>query len=87
MIFLIPLVFGAIGVAVGAVAGAFTTHATGEKDRQAAKHHRKVANELTEKYSALEKRYYELAEESKKQISDLRGCLKSRLGNKKAHSV
>jgi tetratricopeptide (TPR) repeat protein len=71
MIFLIPLVFGAIGVAVGAVAGAFTTHAAGEKDRQAAKHHRKVANELTEKYSALEKRYYEFAEESKKQISDL----------------
>ena len=71
MIFIIPLVFGAIGVAVGAVAGAFTVHATSEKDRQAAEHHREVANELTEKYSSLEKRYYELADESKRQISDL----------------
>lgn len=71
MIFIIPLIFGAIGAAVGAVAGALTTHAMGESDRQEAKHHRTVANELTNKYSALEKRYYELADESKKQIFDL----------------
>lgn len=71
MIFIIPLIFGAIGAAVGAVAGALTTHAIGESDRQKAKHHRTVANELTNKYSALEKRYYELADESKKQIFDL----------------
>ncbi|MCD8488516.1 MAG: dynamin family protein [Desertifilum sp.] len=71
MIFIIPLIFGAIGAAVGAVAGALTTHAIGESDRQEAKHHRTVANELTNKYSALEKRYYELADESKKQIFDL----------------
>lgn len=71
MIFIIPLVFGALGAAVGAVAGAFTTHAAGEKDRQAAKHHRQVANELTNKYANLEKKYYELADESKRQIHDL----------------
>ncbi len=71
MIFIIPLLFGAIGVAVGAVAGAFTAHAAGEKDRQAAKHHRQVANELTDKYTSLENKYYEFADESKKQINDL----------------
>jgi plasmid segregation protein ParM len=71
MIFIIPLVFGALGAAVGAVAGAFTAHAAGEKDRQAAKHHRQIANELTDKHANLEKKYYEFADESKKQINDL----------------
>jgi plasmid segregation protein ParM len=71
MIFIIPLIFGAMGVAVGAVAGAFTAHAAGEKDREAAKHHKKIANELTDKYASLEKKYYEFADESKRQIDDL----------------
>jgi plasmid segregation protein ParM len=71
MIFIIPLLFGALGAAVGAVAGAFTAHAAGEKDRQVGKHHRQVANELTDKYANLEKKYYEFADESKKQINDL----------------
>lgn len=71
MIFIIPLLFGALGAAVGAVAGAFTAHAAGEKDRQAAKHHRQVANELTDKYVSLEKKYYEFADESKRQINDI----------------
>jgi predicted GTPase/regulator of replication initiation timing len=71
MLFILPFVFGAIGLAVSAVAGAFVAHAGGEEDRQAAKHHRTVANELIEKYTALEKRYYELSDESKKQIYDL----------------
>ena len=66
MIFILPFVFGALGLAVGAVAGAFTSHAAGEKDRQAAKHHRQVANELVEKYTNLQKQYYELADESQK---------------------
>ena len=57
MIFILPFVFGAVGLAVGAVAGAFTSHAAGEKDRQSAKHHRQVANELVEKYTNLEKKY------------------------------
>ncbi|NJK38990.1 MAG: hypothetical protein HC835_09210 [Oscillatoriales cyanobacterium RM2_1_1] len=64
----LPFAIGAIGLAVGAVAGAFSTHAFGEKDRQAAKHHRTVANELSEKYSALKQRYDELADKSQRQI-------------------
>ncbi|MEH2040908.1 hypothetical protein [Nostoc sp.] len=71
MIFIIPLLFGALGAAVGAVAGAFTAHGAGEKDRQAAKHHREVANELTDKYASLQKKYYEFTDESKRQINDL----------------
>ncbi|MEH1947667.1 MAG: hypothetical protein V7K77_12060 [Nostoc sp.] len=71
MIFIIPLLFGVLGAAVGAVAGAFTAHAAGEKDRQAGKHHRQVANELTDKYANLEKKYYEFADQSKRQINDL----------------
>jgi len=68
---MLPLIFSGIGAAVGAVAGAFVTHAIGEKDRQAAKYHKTVANELTQKYAALEKRYNELAHKSKQQIIDL----------------
>lgn len=68
---MLPFVFGALGLAVGAVVGAFTTHAVGESDRQAAKHHRTVANELADKYTNLEQKYYELADETKKQILDL----------------
>lgn len=66
-----PLIFDAIGAAVGAVAGALVTYAIGEKDRQAAKYHKTVANELRNKYAALEKRYNELADESNKKIVDL----------------
>ena len=68
---MLPFIFGALGLAVGAVVGAFTTHAVGESDRQAAKHHRTVANELADKYRNLEQKYYELADESKKQILGL----------------
>ncbi|MEH2382940.1 MAG: hypothetical protein V7K27_29315 [Nostoc sp.] len=68
---MLPFIFGALGLAVGAVVGAFTTHAVGESDRQAAKHHRTVANELADKYTNLEKKYYELADKTKKQIIDL----------------
>lgn len=71
MVFIIPFVVGAIGLAVGAVAGAFSTHAAGEKDRQSAKHHRTVANKLVVDYAALEKRYNELADKSKQQILEL----------------
>jgi Ser/Thr protein kinase RdoA (MazF antagonist) len=63
MFFLLPL--------VGAAAGAFATHAAGEKDRQAAKHHRQVANDLSVKYSNLEKKYNEYSEKSKQQINEL----------------
>ncbi|NES03741.1 MAG: hypothetical protein F6K22_13345 [Okeania sp. SIO2F4] len=67
----LPFIIGGIGVAVGAAVGAFTTHAAGEKDREKAKYHRKIANELSEKYTALEKRYYELADKSNKKIKKL----------------
>ncbi|MFZ4730175.1 MAG: hypothetical protein ACOYMQ_16140, partial [Pseudanabaena sp.] len=65
MIFIIPFIIGAIGVAVGAVGGAFAAHAAGEKDRQESKSHRKVANKLCDKYSKLQKQYYDLADKSK----------------------
>lgn len=71
MFFLLPLV----GAAVGAAVGALTTHAAGEKDRQAAKCHRQVANDLSSKYSNLEKKYNrycdEYVEKSKQQINEL----------------
>ena len=60
MIFIIPFIIGAIGLAVGAVSGASIAHASREKDKQEAKHHRKVANELSDKYSKLQKQYYDL---------------------------
>ena len=66
MFFLLPLV----GVAVGAAVSALVTHSAGEKDRQSAGYHRQVANDLTTKYSNLEKRYNEYADKSKKQIDD-----------------
>lgn len=68
---MLPFLFGALGLAVGAVVGALTTHAAGESDRQAAKHHKAVANELVEKYANLKQKYYELADKSKKQIIGL----------------
>ncbi|MDP5017986.1 MAG: hypothetical protein NWQ43_11890 [Dolichospermum sp.] len=71
MIFILPFVFGAVGVAVGGFIGVLTTHTTGEKDRQATKYHRQVANELVEKYANIKKQYSELADESQKQIDDL----------------
>lgn len=67
MFFLLPLV----GAAVGAAVGALVTHASNEKDRQAAEHHRQVANDLTTKFSNLEKRYNEYSDKSKSQIDDL----------------
>jgi gas vesicle protein/uncharacterized short protein YbdD (DUF466 family) len=66
MFFLFPL----IGAAVGAVAGAYVAHAGGEKDRQSSKHHREVANELSTKYSNLQKKYDELADTTKKQVKE-----------------
>ncbi len=68
---MLPFIFGALGLAVGAVVGAFTTHAIGESDRQAAKHHRTVANELADKYTNLEQKYYELADKTEIQIIKL----------------
>lgn len=67
----LPLIMAGLGAAVGAVAGACFTHAAGEKDRQAAKYHRQVANELSVNYSNLEKRYQELEQTSQQHILDM----------------
>ena len=71
MIFIIPFIIGAIGLAVGAVSGASIAHASREKDKQEAKHHRKVANELSDKYSKLQKQYYDLEDKSKSESKRL----------------
>ncbi|MEM1169565.1 MAG: hypothetical protein AAGJ08_10940 [Cyanobacteria bacterium P01_H01_bin.35] len=67
----LPFIIGGIGAAVGATVGAVTTHAAGEKDREKAKYHRKIANELSEKYAALQRKYNELEDKNQKQIQDL----------------
>jgi len=67
----LPFIMAGLGAAVGAVAGACFTHAAGEKDRQVAQYHRKVANKLTVNYSALEKRYQQLERESQREIKEL----------------
>jgi len=67
---MLPLIMVAIGAA-GAVAGAVTTHAANEKDRQAAKRYEKVNAELINSRDKLQQRYYELSDRSKKQINDL----------------
>jgi len=67
----LPLIMAGLGAAVGAVASACFTHATGEKDRQAAKYHRQIANELSVNYSSLEKRYQELERTSQQHILEL----------------
>ena len=65
MIFIVPFIIGAIGAAVGAVAGISTAKAASEKYKQEAKHYRKIADELSDKYSKLQKQYYELGDKSK----------------------
>jgi len=67
MLFLLPL----LGAAFGVVAGALITRAAGEEDKQAAKYHREVANELMAKYSNLQKKYNQLEEKSKSQVDYL----------------
>lgn len=68
---MLPLIIGGLCAAVGFVAGAITSHAAGEQDRQAVKQFEKVNEELINSRDALEKRYYELSDSSKDQISDL----------------
>ncbi|MDJ0742283.1 MAG: formylglycine-generating enzyme family protein [Xenococcaceae cyanobacterium MO_167.B27] len=67
---MLPLIMAACGAA-GAVAGALTTHAAKEKDRQAVKRYEKVNAELINSRDKLQKQYYELSDRSKKQINDL----------------
>lgn len=67
---MLPLIMAVCGAA-GAVAGAFITQAANEKDKQAVKKYEKVNAELINKRNDLEKRYNELSDKSKQQISDL----------------
>lgn len=67
MFFLLPLA----AAAVGAVVGALVTHSATEQDRKAADYHRKVANDLTTKYSNLEKTYHEDIAANQKHVNDL----------------
>jgi gas vesicle protein len=62
--------WGLIGAAVGAVVATCIAHAGSEKDRQSSKHHREVANELSVKYSNLQKRYENLADDTNKQARE-----------------
>jgi gas vesicle protein len=64
------MLFLLIGAAVGAVAGAYVTHAAGEKDRQSSKHHREVANKLTVDYPNLKRKYDELSDSNKKMVEE-----------------
>ncbi len=61
MFFLLPL----IGAAVGATIGAIIADDWAESDRAEARHHRQMENALTNKYSNLQKQYYEIADKSK----------------------
>jgi plasmid segregation protein ParM len=67
MIAMIPFLFGVIGLAIGA----FAAYTAGGKNRQAAKHYKKVANELSDKYTNLEKGYHQLTDENTKKIDEL----------------
>lgn len=61
MFFLLPL----IGAAVGATIGAIIADDWAESDRAEARHHRDMENALTSKYSSLQSKYNEIADESK----------------------
>jgi plasmid segregation protein ParM len=67
MIAMIPFLFGVMGLAIGA----FAAYAAGGKNRQAAKHYKKVANELSDKYTNLEKGYHQLTDKNTKKIDEL----------------
>jgi gas vesicle protein len=75
MFFLFPL----IGAAVGAVAGAYVAHASGEKDRQSSRHHREVANKLTVDYSNLQNKYDGLANTAKKEAKEQSNLYQQRI--------
>lgn len=68
---MLPVIIGGLVAAVGFAAGAIASHAAGEKDRQMTKHFNQVNADLINSRDALEKRYIELSDASKKQINDL----------------
>jgi hypothetical protein len=68
---MIPFIIGGLAAAVGFVAGAFTSHAAGEGDREKAKHYKAINNDLIKKRDDLEKRYIELEDKSNETVSEL----------------
>lgn len=68
---MIHLVIGGLCAAVGFAAGAFTSHATGEKDRAKAQSLNRVNAELIKSRDSLEKRYVQLADKSKQTVNEL----------------
>lgn len=68
---MLPLLIGGICAAVGLAAGAIASHAASEKDREAAKHLETINTKLINSRDALQKRYYELSDDSKATVSGL----------------
>lgn len=68
---MIPLIIGGLAAAVGFAAGAFTSHAVGEGDREKAKQYEKINDDLIKKRDDLEKRYIELEDKSNETVSEL----------------
>lgn len=68
---MLPLIIGGLCAAVTFAAGALTSHAAGEKDRQAAKQLEKVNADLINKRDALEKRYHALDDATNDRVNDL----------------
>ncbi|MGQ9866718.1 MAG: hypothetical protein ACUVSQ_10645, partial [Pseudanabaenaceae cyanobacterium] len=69
--FILPLVFGLIGAAVGATVAASVAQSVGTEDREKARYHRQVANDLTDKYTNLQQKYNEYTEKSQSEIDAL----------------
>ncbi len=67
---MLPLIMAVCGAA-GAVAGVVTTQAANEKDQQAVKRYEKVNAELINSRNELEKRYYQLSNNSKEQAIEM----------------
>lgn len=64
---MIAFLFGVMGLAIGA----FVAYAAEGKNRQAVKHYKKIANELSDKYTNLEKGYHQLTDEKTRKIDEL----------------
>lgn len=67
------MIFGLIGLAVGAACGAFSTYAvmdgTTEENRQKAKRYEKQSKKFQERYQDLERKHIEYVDKSKEELS------------------
>jgi uncharacterized Fe-S cluster-containing protein len=68
---MLPLIIGGLAAAVGFAAGALSSHAAGEKDRQMAQHQKQVNEELIKRSNDLQQKYTELGDESRNEVSAL----------------